>query len=291
MELKGSKTEEVLLKAFSVEVGVSARYRYFADAARQAGLEQIADLFAATAMNEAEHARHEFEFLGGAGDVVENLEQAIKGEHLEATRFYPEAAETAAAEGFTDIADFFRRMSKVEARHEANYLKLREGLEKGGEFEGRTVGHSAVEMAQVMLPNQANPAGFVHGGELMKLMDNAAGVVAARHCRTNIVTGRVDDIIFRSPVRVGSLVIVRGRLTFTSRSSMEVQVRIEMESLLAGERVEALTAYVVMIALDAEGRPTEVPPLIIATEEEERLFSEGQARYQARKASAAGAGQ
>jgi len=288
MELKGSKTEEVLLKAFSAEVGVSARYRYFADVAMQAGLEQIADLFAATAMNEAEHARHEFEFLGGAGDVVENLGRAIEGEHLEATRFYPEAAETAAAEGFTEIADFFSRMSKVEARHEANYRKLREGLEKGGEFEGRTVSHSAVEMAQVMLPNQANPAGFVHGGELMKLMDNAAGVVAARHCRTNIVTGRVDDIIFRTPVRVGSLVIVHGRLTFNSRSSMEVQVRIEMEDLLAGQKVEALTAYVVMVALDAQGRPTAVPPLIIATEEEERLFSEGEARYQARKASAAG---
>jgi len=290
MELKGSKTEEVLLKAFSAEVNVSTRYRYFADAARQAGLEQIADLFAATARNEAEHARHEFEFLGGSGDVVENLEEAIKGEHAEATRFYREAAETAEAEGFTEIADFFKRMRKVEAKHEKNYRQILAGLEKGGEFEGRTVGHSAVEMAQVMLPNQANPAGFVHGGELMKLMDNAAGVVAARHCRTNIVTGRVDDIVFRSPVRVGSLVVVRGRLTFTSRSSMEVQVRVEMEDLLTGDRVEALTAYFVMVALDAEGRPTEVPSLILATEEEGRLFSEGQARYRARRASSRGAG-
>ncbi len=291
MELKGSKTEKFLLKAFSAEVRVSARYRYFADVARQASLEQIADLFAATAMNEAEHARHEFEFLGGTGDVVENLEQAIKGEHAEATRFYPEAAEIAEAEGFTEIADFFRRMREVEANHEANFRKLREGLKKGGEFEGRTVCHSAVEMAQVMLPDQANPAGFVHGGELMKLMDNAAGVVAARHCRTNIVTGRVDDIVFRSPVRVGSLVIVRGRLTFVSRSSMEVQVRVETEDLVAGQRVGALTAYFVMVALDAGGRPTEVPVLILATEEEERLFGEGQARYQARKTSATGAGQ
>ena len=290
MELKGSKTEEVLLKAFSAEVGVSARYRYFADAARQAGLEQVADLFEATARNEAEHARHEVEFLGGSGDVVENLEQAIKGEHAEATRFYREAAETAAEEGFTEIAAFFKRMRKVEAKHEKNFRQILAGLEKGGEFEGRTVGHSAVEMAQVMLPNQANPAGFVHGGELMKLMDNAAGVVAARHCRTNIVTGRVEDIVFHSPVRVGSLVIVRGRLTFTSRSSMEVQVRVETEDLRNGDRVEALTAYFVMVALDTEGRPTGVPSLILATEEEEKLFNEGQERYQARKASAQGAG-
>jgi acyl-CoA hydrolase/ferritin len=285
MELKGSKTEEILLKAFSAEVRVGARYRYFADAAREAGLEQIADLFEATARNEAEHARHEFEFLGGSGDVVENLEEAIKGEHAEATRFYREAAETAGAEGFTEIADFFKRMRKVEAKHEKNFRQVLTGLEKGGEFEGRTVGHSAVEMAQVMLPDQANPAGFVHGGELMKLMDNAAGVVSARHCRTNIVTGRVEDIVFRSPVRVGSLVIVHAKLTFTSRSSMEVQVRVEMENILAGERVEALTAYFVMVALDTEGRPTEVPSLTLATEEEERLFKEGQARYRARRAS------
>jgi acyl-CoA hydrolase/ferritin len=287
MEFKGSKTEEVLLKAFAAEVRVGARYRYFASAARQAGLEQIADLFEATAMNEAEHARHEFEFLGGSGDVVENLEEAIKGEHAEATRFYKEAAETAAEDGFTEIADFFNRMRKVEAKHEKNFRRILDGLEKGGEFEGRTVGHSAVEMAQVMLPDQANPAGFVHGGELMKLMDNAAGVVAARHCRTNIVTGRVEDIVFRSPVRVGSLVIVHGKLTFTSRSSMEVQVQVETENILAGERIEALTAYFVMVALDSEGRPTEVPSLIIATEEEEKLFSEGQARYEARKAATA----
>jgi acyl-CoA hydrolase len=285
MELKGSKTEEVLLKAFAAEVRANARYRYFSDAAKQVSLKQIADLFAATAMNEAEHARYEFEFLGGSGDVVENLEGAIKGEHAEATRFYREAAETAEAEGFTEIADFFKRMRKVEAKHEKNFRQILAGLEKGGEFEGRTVGHSAVEMAQVMLPNQANPAGFVHGGELMKLMDNAAGVVAARHCRTNIVTGRVEDIVFHSPVRVGSLVIVRGRLTFTSRSSMEVQVRVEMEDLRSGDRIEALTAYFVMVALDAEGRPTEVPSLILATEEEERFFNEGEARYQVRKAS------
>ena len=284
MELKGSETEGVLLKAFSAEVGVSTRYRYFADAARQAGLEQIADLFEATARNEAEHARHEFEFLGGSGDIVENLEEAIRGEHTEATIFYREAAEAAEGEGFTEIADFFKRMREVEAKHEKNFRQILAGLEKGGEFEGRTVGHSAVEMAQVMLPDQANPAGFVHGGELMKLMDNAAGVVSARHCRTNIVTGRVEDIVFHSPVRVGSLVIIRGKLTFTSRSSMEVQIHVETEDLLAGGRVEALTAYFVMVALDAEGRPTAVPSLTLATEEEERLFNEGQARYQARRA-------
>ena len=283
MEIRGSKTEELLQKAFTGELRANANYRYFAAAAREAGLEEIADMFLATAKNEAEHAEHEFTFLGGSGDIRENLELAISREHEEATRLYPEAAETAEKEGFTEIADFFRRMGRVEAKHEQNFKQLLEGLDKGALFEGRTVGHSEVEMAQVMLPDQANPAGFVHGGELMKLMDNAAGVVAARHSRTNIVTGNVEDIRFISPVRVGSLVIVHAKIVFTSRSSMTVRVTVEAEELLAGIKAPALTAHFVMVALDAVGKPTEVPPLIISTEEEERLYSEAQARYQARK--------
>jgi acyl-CoA hydrolase len=114
-------------------------------------------------------------------------------------------------------------------------------------------------------------------------MDNSAGVVAARHCRTNIVTGSVQDIVFRTPVRVGSLVIVHARLVFTSRSSMTVQVEVEAEDLLAGTKTPALTAHFVMVALDAQGRPAAVPQLVINTEEEERLYSESQARYEARK--------
>jgi len=283
MELKGSKTEEILQKAFANELRANASYGYFAASAREAGLEEIAEMFEATARNEAEHAEHEFRFLGGAGDTRENLELAISREHEEATRLYPEGAQTAEKEGFSEIAEFFRRMSRVEANHERNFQRLLEGLDKGAVFEGRTVGHSEVWMAQVMLPDQANPAGFVHGGELMKLMDNAAGVVAARHCRTNIVTGNVEDIRFIRPVRVGSLVIVHGKLVFTSRSSMTVQVRVDTEELLAGTKTPALTAHFVMVALDAEGRPTGVPPLILSTEEEERLFSESQARYEARK--------
>jgi len=283
MELKGSKTEDVLQRAFAGELRAGASYTYFASVAREAGLEQIADVFLATARNEAEHAEHDFNFLGGAGDIRANLELAISREHEEATKLYPEAAETAEKEGFTEIADFFRRMTTVEANHEKNFRELLATLDKGGEFKGRTVGHSEVWMAQVMLPDQANPAGFVHGGELMKLMDNSAGVVAARHSRTNIVTGSVEDIRFHTPVRVGSLVIIHSRLVFTSRSSMTVLVEVETEDLLAGIKTPALTARFVMVALDAEGRPSAVPPLILSTEEEEKLFTEARTTYQARR--------
>lgn len=288
MELKGSKTEENLRKAFARELQANASYMYFASAAKEAGLEQIVDMFLATARNEAEHAEHEFRFLCGVGDAKANLKLAIRREHEEATKLYPEAAEVAGEEGFAEIADFFRRMGKVEEKHERNYLELLETLDKGGAFEGRTVGHSAVDMAQLMLPDQANPAGFVHGGELMKFMDNAAGVVAARHSRANVVTAMVEDINFHNPVRIGDLVIVHGKITFTSRSSMEVQIEVEAEDLFAGKKLHALTAYFIMVALDAEGKPMEVPPLVVSTEEEERLFNEALARYQARKAESKG---
>jgi len=284
MEFKGSKTEGNLRDAFARELQAYSSYMYFASAARDSGFEQIADIFLATAENEAEHARHEFEFLSGVGDIRANLKLALDLEHADATKNYPEAAQVAEEEGFAEIADFFRRMSKVEEKHEKNYLELLETLDKDGVFKGRTVGHSEVYMAQVMLPDQANPAGFVHGGELMKLMDNAAGVVAARHSRSNIVTAMVEDITFHNPVRIADLVIIHAKMTFTSRSSMEVQIEIDAERLLAGTRLRALTAYFIMVALDAQGKATEVPPLIISTEAEEELYNEGLARYQARKA-------
>lgn len=284
MQLKGSKTEEKLHKAYTRELHVQASYEYFAAAAKEAGLEQIADIFQATSENEAEHARHEFDFLGGDGDVRENLKFAIESEHVEAVKLYPEAAKVAEEEGFAEIADFFNRMAKVEAAHEKNYRELLEAMDQGGAFKGRTVGSSAIEMAQLMLPHQANPGGFVHGGELMKLMDNAAGVAAARHSRSNVFTAMVRGIEFHTPVRVGDMVTVRAKLTFTGRSSMEVQVKVEAEDIVTGKRRDALTAYFVMAAVDAQGKSMEVPTLLVSTEEEEKLFNEGLARYQARKA-------
>ncbi len=284
MRLKGSKTEENLRHAFTRELHAQAYYRYYAEAARAAGLEQVAEMFLATAQNEAEHAWHEFQFLGGAGDTKASLTTAMEREHEEATLLYPEAARVAREEGFNEVADFFERMGKVEARHEQNFNELLERLDKGEPARGRTVGHSELWMAQLMLPEQANPAGFVHGGELMKLMDNAAGVVAARHSRANPVTAMVEDINFHTPVRVGELVLVHAKVTFVSRSSMEIKIEVDAENLITGERRRALSAYYVMVAVDLQGKAVEVPPLIVITEEEEKLFNEGVARYQARKA-------
>lgn len=281
MELKGSKTEAVLRKALAAELQGSFEYYRMAEIARQSGLPQIAEVFEAVARNEMEHAVHEYNFLGEAGDIIENLRRSITNEHEQVVKYYPEAGKIAEEEGFTEIARFFQRVTKVEANHEVEWRELLSGLEKGAEFEGRTVGHSALEMAQLMLPAQANPAGFVHGGELMKLMDSAAGVVAARHAHTNVVTARVEDIVFKNPVLVGSLVIVHAKLVFTSRSTMDVRVEVDMES--KEQITPALTANFVMVSLDEHGKPSSIPKLILMTEEEERLFTESQARYKARK--------
>lgn len=283
MDLKNSRTEEMLKQAFVRELNARARYIYFAGTARQQGLRQAADIFESTASNEAEHAEHEFAYLGGAPDTIANLEQAILREFEEARKLYPEAADTARQEGFTEIAEFFSRMAGVEEKHGNNMQALLDSIKKGGKITGKTVGHSSVQMAQMMMPSHANPIGVVHGGELMKLMDDAAAVVALRHSQNLVTTAEVEDIKFKSPVHVGELVFVNARLTFTSRSSMKVQITAEAENPLTGERRTVLEASYIFVAIDASGKPVEVPPLVVSTEEEEKLFAEGLAKYNARK--------
>lgn len=283
MNLENTQTANNLLKAFTKELETSAEYSYYAFIARETGNEHAAELLEAVAKNEAEHARHEFFFLRELGDLKTGLGNAVRGEAEDATVFYPRAAEVAESEGLTEVADFFRGLVKYETRHGELFRQLLEGEQGGEAWKGRTVGSSAVVMAQIMLPSQANPAGYVHGGELMKLMDNAAGAVAARHSRSNVVTALVEDINFLHPVRIGDLVTVEGKLTFVSRSSMSVRLDVYVEDLFGGERAHALTAYYIMVALGPDGRPGEIPPLIVTTEEEEHLYQEALARYEARK--------
>jgi len=289
MELAGSATESNLAAAFAAESQARNAYIYFAQAAQDEGLGVIADLFLEVAQNEAEHARAQFRYLGRVRDAKANLEAALHGEQHEFRVVYPQFAQAAREEGFVEIAAFFERMAAVEGRHEQIFRRLLERLEAEVLPTERTVGHSAVTLTQIMLPAQANPAGYVHGGELMKMMDNTAGVAAARHAHSNVVTARVEDINFLRPVRVGELVMAHAQLTFVSRSSMEVRVRVETEDLLTEQRQEALTAYLVMVALDISGHPAETPPLIVTTEEGQRLFEEGRARHESRRKGEAGA--
>ncbi len=129
MELKGSKTEANLWKAFAGESQARNKYTYYASKARKDGLEQIAAIFEETAGNEKEHAKLWFKALGGINSTAENLVDAAEGEHYEWTDMYKEMAETAREEGFIALADQFDAVAKIEKSHEERYIKLAENLE------------------------------------------------------------------------------------------------------------------------------------------------------------------
>jgi len=134
-------------------------------------------------------------------------------------------------------------------------------------------------MSQAMMPHQANPFGAVHGGEIIKLMDEAAGVAAVRHCHVNVVTARVDGINFFRPIMVGNLVIINAYLTFVSRSTMDVRVEVVAEDIFKEEQHHALTAHFIMVAVDNKGKPVEVPPLIISSDQEKKLWALSEKRH------------
>ncbi len=130
MELKGSKTEANLWKAFAGESQARNKYTYFASVAKKAGYEQIAAIFEETALNEKEHAKMWFKALGGIGDTAANLKAAAEGENEEWTSMYKEMAETAKEEGFDALAYKFAAVAAIEKEHEERYLKLLANLEQ-----------------------------------------------------------------------------------------------------------------------------------------------------------------
>jgi len=149
-------------------------------------------------------------------------------------------------------------------------------------MEGKKVRESSVVMAQQMNPQDANPAGNVHGGVIMKLIDTAAGVAAIRHARSNAVTASVDRLDFYHPVFVGDFVTLRASVNFVGRSSMEVGVRVESENLRTGERLHTSTAYLTYVSLDADGKPLPLPLLILETDTQRRRHGEAKTRREMR---------
>ncbi len=146
----------------------------------------------------------------------------------------------------------------------------------------KSVAESTVIMAQVMNPLDANPAGNVHGGVIMKLIDTAAAAVAKRHARSNAVTASIDRLDFHKPVYIGDLVTFKASLNYTGRTSMEIGVRVEAETLMTGEIRHAVSAYLTFVALDDDGRPREIPQLHLTTEEDKRRNQEAISRREVR---------
>ena len=146
----------------------------------------------------------------------------------------------------------------------------------------KKISASKVEIAQVMMPEHSNAAGNVHGGYILKIVDQAGAIVAARHTHSNIVTASLDRMDFISPVYVGNLVFAKASCNFVSRTSMEIGVRVEAECLRTGTHTHVGSAYLTFVALDANDKPTPIPELILETEDEKRRFEDARKRREIR---------
>lgn len=137
------------------------------------------------------------------------------------------------------------------------------------------------------MPEHANPSGSVHGGLIMKMMDEAGAIAAMRHAQRRVVTIAVDSMTFKSPVEVGQLMTINAIVTYVGRTSLEVSVRVTAEDPIAGTVTHTNSAFLVYVALDENQRPTAVPPLLPETEQERREYEAGKRRQAQRTGKAA----
>jgi acyl-CoA hydrolase len=144
--------------------------------------------------------------------------------------------------------------------------------------EPRRVSESQTQLIHWMGVIDANSAGFIHGGTVMKLCDEAAGAAAVKHSRSRVVTAGVDRMAFITPIHVGELVTFSASVNAAWRTSMEVGVRVDAENPRTGERRHTNSAYLTMVAVDQDGKPVPVPPLITETDEQHSREAEAQVR-------------
>ena len=142
-------------------------------------------------------------------------------------------------------------------------------------------------MVQVVLPNDANPLGFILGGTVMHLIDIAGAIACHRHTRTLLVTAAVDGLQFLHPISVGDLIILSARVTATFRTSLEVEVLVHSEGTLSGVRRLTSRAYLTFVAIDRDQRRLPIPPLLLETDEDRRKARDAEARRAARLAAKA----
>jgi uncharacterized protein (TIGR00369 family) len=142
----------------------------------------------------------------------------------------------------------------------------------------KPVSASRISLAQLMQPEHANNLGHVHGGWIMKLVDEAGALACMRHAQQRVVTVAVDRMTFHQPIRTTDLVTLTAEVSYVGRTSLEAEVHVVAENPITGERTHTNTAYLVYVALDVNGKPVPVPPLIAETEEQRQRMEEGKAR-------------
>jgi uncharacterized protein (TIGR00369 family) len=151
------------------------------------------------------------------------------------------------------------------------------------DFPPKRVDESRVVLSMLMNPEHANALGNVHGGVVMKLVDEAGALAAMRHSRSPVVTVAIDSMTFEEPIYVGNMITLEAELTYVGRTSMEVRVSVTAEDPLSGSAVHTNLAYLVCVAIDQQGRPHPVAPLLIETPEEQLRFQQAQERQAERK--------
>jgi uncharacterized protein (TIGR00369 family) len=150
------------------------------------------------------------------------------------------------------------------------------------ELKAKPMSASKISIAQLMQPEHANNLGHVHGGWIMKLVDEAGALACMRHAQRRVVTVAIDQMVFRQPIRIGDLVNLNAIVTYAGRTSMEAEVQVTAEDPITGERTHTNTAYIVYVAMDNKGRPVAVPALFAETDEEKARMQKAYARQKHR---------
>lgn len=151
------------------------------------------------------------------------------------------------------------------------------------QFAAKRASDSRTVLTDIVFPSDTNHLQTLFGGVVMEYMDKVAAISAMRHSRTSVVTVSTDSIDFVAPIRVGEVVIVESFVSWTHRTSIEVYVKADTENLKTGERMTAVTAFFVFVALGEDGKPTAVPGVVPETDEERSLFATGEERYRQRR--------
>lgn len=141
---------------------------------------------------------------------------------------------------------------------------------------------SITTMSRLMRPANANISGFVHGGDILKLVDIIAYVCSSRHSGKRCVTASIDKVNFLSPIKIGELVNLYASVNYVGKTSMEVGVRVEAENLRTGKKIHTNSCYVTMVAVNEKGKPTKAPKVIPQTAEEKSRYKEAEQRRKSR---------